>query len=308
MGGFFSLLLLGTLMFVACVAVQLIPLRLSFSPLLLRKALALSVGLLAGTAIAVVVPEGIELLVKDEDAISWRVPLLFVIGFPVLLGFVVMYIVDHHEVIQRRFFTKGGDAISNAHPYLRSILSTPLTLSLLLHSCVDGFALGVSTLDERSSMRYIFYFMIILHKLPTALSFSVVLVKQGMAPDLIYAHIVAFSFATPIASLAAYPLAKVALSGNAHLALLLLFSSGTFLYSVVHLLLVNPEANDYSELNTDRENGLNGQSEQNNGINDSMNNDRHTDNELNTTEEFSSLVLTVTGMLVPLIFSLAGID
>lgn len=289
-------------MFAACIAVQLVPLRMDFSPLLLRKALALSVGMLAGTAIAVVVPEGIELLVEDQDAIAWKVPLLFLIGFPVLLGFLVMYIVDHHDILQEKFSQKGNRALENAHPYLRSILSTPLTLSLLLHSSVDGFALGVSTLDEHSSVHYIFYLMIILHKLPTALSFCVVLVQQGMAPDLIYAHIVAFSLATPIASLAAYPLAKFALSSNAHLALLLLFSSGTFLYSVVHLFLVDTQTNDYDELH-------NGQNHENESYNNNNDNDNdYSVHQLKTEQEFVNLVLTISGMLAPLLFSLAGID
>ncbi|WPK23476.1 hypothetical protein PUMCH_000717 [Australozyma saopauloensis] len=280
MAGFLSLVFLGTFMFVACMAVQLFPLKTQLSPKMLQKALALSIGMLVGTAIAVVVPEGVELLVEGKDLLLWRVPVLFVIGCSILMGFMVMYLVDHHQVIKNRFFPELMLSKVNDTSF-GSIVQCPLTLSLILHSTTDGFALGVTSVDELLSMHYIFYSMIILHKLPTAFSLSTVLVQKGLSERLCYAHFLAFAAATPIALILAYPLARISLTDHSMLAVLLLFSSGTFLYSVVHLVLDQPPKDDPESISVNIP-------EQN--------------------DDFLNLVLTMCGTLVPLLFSLAGVD
>ncbi|RKP32984.1 hypothetical protein METBISCDRAFT_25180 [Metschnikowia bicuspidata] len=247
------------------------------SVLALGKMLALSVGMLVGTAIAVVMPEGVELLPEDPNTVKWKVAFLFVLGFPVLLGFMLMYIVDHYQTIRNHFYPAAGPAAKET--YLASILSTPITISLILHSCVDGFALGLSSLEDGLSMHYILYLMIILHKLPTAFSLSVVLLEQEMAHHLIYAHTLAFSLATSLASILVYPSAKLLLSYSTHLALLLLFSAGTFLYIVIHLLLHEHAPGDYDSIPSQ-----------------------------NNRDDFVRIVLTVAGTLVPLVLSIAGVD
>lgn len=285
MAGFFSLVLLGIFMFITCIAVQVIPLKTNLAPCQLNNALSLSVGMLVGTALALVVPEGVELLIEGQGDFAWKVPFLFAVGAPILLGFVVMYLLDHHQIIQKRFFPHTS---TDKHDisYIKSIILTPLTFSLILHSLVDGFALGVSSQDELLSVHYIFYTMIILHKLPTAFSLSVVLIQQGLPQNLFYVHILAFALTTPLASLISYPFAKLALASHVGLALLLLFSSGTFLYSVVHLFLQEPALHDHGPVMANSANYF----EPDDGL------------------DFVHLLLTVGGTLIPLVFSLAGVD
>lgn len=285
MAGVFSLLLLGIFMFLTCLAVQIIPLKTNLAPRQLNNALSLSIGMLVGTALAIVVPEGVELLVEGQGDFSWKVPFLFAVGAPILFGFVVMYLLDHHKVIQKRFSPQLSTD-KNEISYFQSIILTPLTFSLILHSLVDGFALGVSAQDELLSVHYIFYTMIILHKLPTAFSLSVVLIQQGLKLNLFYVHILVFALTTPLASLLSYPFAKLALSSNTGLAVLLLISSGTFLYSVVHLFLQEPALHEHGPVMANSANYF----------------------EVDDGQEFTHLLLTVVGTLIPLFFSLAGVD
>lgn len=272
-------------MFLACIVVQILPLKTNLAPRLLNNALSLSIGMLIGTALAIVVPEGVELLVEGQGDFAWKVPFLFAVGAPILFGFVVMYLLDHHKIIKKQFFHHLSTD-QNETSYFKSIILTPLTFSLILHSLVDGLALGISSQDELLSVHYVFYTMIILHKLPTAFSLSVVLIQQGLPQNLFYIHVLAFALTTPLASLLSYPFARLALASNVGLALLLLFSSGTFLYSVVHLFLQEPALHDHGPVMANSANYF----EPDNG------------------QDFVHLSLTVVGTLVPLLFSLAGVD
>ncbi|EFN64470.1 Zinc transporter ZIP9 [Camponotus floridanus] len=125
--------MLSLVMFVgSCVAGSL-PLVINLSEDKLQLVSILGAGLLVGTALAVIIPEG---------------NLHSLIGISLVLGFVFMLLIDQCSARK-----SGGRQ--------KSITAT---LGLIVHAAVDGVALGAAATTSQADVEVIVFFAIMLHK------------------------------------------------------------------------------------------------------------------------------------------------
>lgn len=235
-------------------------------------------GILIGTCLAVVLPEGVETVVEaKKDSV------LATVGASLLLGFVVMFLVDHFSVLAEMLGWKPDESRKVSGTLTEHIVSigrSTLTLGLILHSFVDGIALGTSFFHGNGSFPIFFFVMIIVHKLPTAFSLVVVLHQEGLAFDVINLHLIVFSLASPLASVFAYfVILLLKLDSPLTVGILLLFSAGTFLYSVMHVMTEILDKHEYAPVEPDQPTQ---------------------EAKLSSVE----LLLAVAGMLLPIVFTL----
>ena len=128
-----------------------------------------------------------------------------------------------------------------------SVASSNATIGILVHSFVDGIALGAISLSSDSSLEMVVFFAILLHKGPAALGLVSFLMYQGRSQLYIRTQLTMFSLCAPIAALLTYALLAAPLpsaasglpspSSPSALGLMLLFSGGTFLFTIaVHIM------------------------------------------------------------------------
>ncbi|XP_075451645.1 zinc transporter ZIP9-B-like isoform X2 [Ascaphus truei] len=218
----------------------------------------LGAGLLCGTALAIIIPEGIELLdgsskgdpvtcqniaqnvnstesgTSGDDVVekSLSVPPHFFIGISLVMGFILMFIVD-----------QIGSYCSYHDPRtgMSSGTSITATLGLVIHAAADGVALGAAVASSQVSVQVIVFFAVILHKAPAAFGLVSFLMHAGLEKKQIQKHLLAFSVAAPLLTITTYLILsmtggtsehRLSATGNG-----MLFSAGTFLYvATVHVL------------------------------------------------------------------------
>ncbi|XP_070156209.1 zinc transporter ZIP9 [Polyergus mexicanus] len=232
--------MLSLVMFVgSCVAGSL-PLVINLSEDKLQLVSILGAGLLVGTALAVIIPEGIRALftggIFNEKGLYSDLHSL--IGISLILGFVFMLLIDQCSARK-----SGGRQ--------KSITAT---LGLIVHAAVDGVALGAAATTSQADVEVIVFFAIMLHKAPAAFGLVSFLLHEGVDRKKISRHLLIFSLAAPCLALVTYfgigKEGKETLSSVNATGLAMLFSAGTFLYvATVHVL---PELmtrnNNYSHL------------------------------------------------------------
>ncbi|XP_078256119.1 zinc transporter ZIP9 isoform X2 [Rhinoraja longicauda] len=219
----------------------------------LRQVSVLGAGLLCGTALAVVIPEGIELLMAAPPSGRLRnlslgpvtaetpagaevgacAPSHVFIGIALVTGFLLMFLVDQITTC----ITGQGEQGRGA----RSKTGLTATLGLIIHAAVDGVALGTAAGSSQISLQVIVFLAVILHKAPASFGLVSYLLHMGLERRQIYRHLLAFSLAAPLLALATFTIVR-----QSNLELLqqtkatgvgLLFSAGTFLYvASVHVL------------------------------------------------------------------------
>ncbi|KAL6422254.1 hypothetical protein ACFW04_010552 [Cataglyphis niger] len=232
--------MLSLVMFLgSCVAGSL-PLVINLSEDKLQLVSILGAGLLVGTALAVIIPEGIRALftggISNEKGLYSDLHSL--IGISLVLGFVFMLLIDQCSARK-----SGGRQ--------KSITAT---LGLIVHAAVDGVALGAAATTSQADVEVIVFFAIMLHKAPAAFGLVSFLLHEGVDRKKISRHLLIFSLAAPCLALVTYfgigKEGKETLSNVNATGLAMLFSAGTFLYvATVHVL---PELmtrnNNYSHL------------------------------------------------------------
>ncbi|KAK6460158.1 ZIP zinc transporter-domain-containing protein [Scheffersomyces coipomensis] len=212
-----------------------LPVRLSISSKRIREFSQFSTGILVGTLLVLVIPEGVSTLVEANELSKFNANY---VGFSLLIGYVTMYTIDNFQVLKTDsklpFKVKFQDVTLKDKIY--SVFNSTVTLGLVIHSIIDGVALGSSFLKEDLLLELIFYFVIVLHKLPTAFSLTSILIKEGYTKTDIYFHVIIFSIATPLSSIVMYFfIILTGLNSQFTLGILFLFSAGTFLYVVNHV-------------------------------------------------------------------------
>lgn len=189
------------------------------------------------------------------------------IGVALILGYILMFLVDHlPDTIAsgKPKYQPMHISLSNLHrgPHNASSLSlngmaseavTPLatpmpphmapkktsatTIGLVVHACADGIALGASSTAPSTSLSFVIFFAIMLHKAPAAFGLTSVLLKQGLSKKSARTHLAFFSLAAPAGALATWAIVHTfgrgRLGGDDSLTWLtgwvLCFSGGTFL-------------------------------------------------------------------------------
>ncbi|XP_071996164.1 zinc transporter ZIP9-like isoform X1 [Engystomops pustulosus] len=256
MEGLLVVFLISLGMFLGCFLLGLIPLAVKLSEKKLQFVSVLGAGLLCGTALAIIIPEGIELLdgsskappakcvniaqninltettAEEEVTEISSVPPHFFIGVFLVTGFVLMFIVD-----------QIGSYCSYHDPRTGMSAGTSITatLGLVIHAAADGVALGAAVASSQVSVQVIVFFAVILHKAPAAFGLVSFLMHAGLEKKQIQKHLLAFSIAAPLLTITTYLILsmtggslqhRLSATGNG-----MLFSAGTFLYvATVHVL------------------------------------------------------------------------
>ncbi|KIK69698.1 hypothetical protein GYMLUDRAFT_34101 [Collybiopsis luxurians FD-317 M1] len=280
-----SLLVMTALLGAASFGCGLIPLSFGFSKSHLSQLTTLGSGLLLGTALGVIIPEGIEALDEAYPAseISGSQ-----IAVSLLCGFTFMLLIERlltphsHSTtsiplsnvvkpsrLSEVEFDAGLAGEQEGYPGNRSNVKTsptesstngemgaiPLTLGLVIHSLADGFALGVSffsasTESEDTSLSVIVFLAIIIHKLPTSLALTSSLLATSLSRSQCKRHLIAFSVSTPISAIITYIVLDFFGGSDQHAdwpGIALLLSGGTFL-NVATLVSHHSDAKSSEEM------------------------------------------------------------
>ncbi|XP_063299863.1 zinc transporter ZIP9-B-like [Pelobates fuscus] len=251
MDGLLVVFLISLGMFLGCFLLGLIPLAVKLSEQKLQFVSVLGAGLLCGTALAIIIPEGIELLdgsskdapVKCVNAVQKEnltdsaeagssIPSHFFIGVFLVMGFILMFLVDQIGTYCSYHDPRTGMSAGT---------SITATLGLVIHAAADGVALGAAVASSQVSVQVIVFFAVILHKAPAAFGLVTFLMHAGLEKKQIQKHLLAFSLAAPLLTITTYLILtmtggslqhKLSATGNG-----MLFSAGTFLYvATVHVL------------------------------------------------------------------------
>lgn len=205
----------------------------------------LGAGLLVGTALIVIIPEGVRSLYsKDKSTHSTdsaaaqetdhhheeAEDFSKTIGLSLVLGFVFMMLVD--QISSRH--THSSDIKDGKKSYTA-------TIGLVVHSAADGIALGAAAKTSHQDVEMIVFLAIMLHKAPAAFGLVSFLLHEGTDRQRIRKHLGIFSLAAPLLTLITYfgigQEQKETLNSVNATAVAMLFSAGTFLYvATVHVL------------------------------------------------------------------------
>lgn len=201
---------------------------------------------------------------KGEDTHHEKDPPTFYIGLSLILGFILMFLIDKlprnaienlqppapTRHISLDNLSQGLHSSSNlsdddveSESFLQSLAPSPkqtrslaTTTGLVIHAFADGIAMGASASSSNTSLGFIIFLAIMVHKAPAAFGLTSVLLKQGLSKRAARGHLIIFSLASPFGALSTWLL--VSLLGGNHMegekgqwwtGMLLLFSAGTFL-------------------------------------------------------------------------------
>ncbi|KAM0349360.1 hypothetical protein ACHAPU_003769 [Fusarium lateritium] len=187
----------------------------------------------------------------------------FEIGFSLILGFVLMFLVDRlprhatdslHSAPQTRHISLdnlNGDTASvdeEADGFLGSLAPSPrrarslaTTTGLVIHAAADGIAMGASSTTSDMKLGFIIFAAIMIHKAPAAFGLTSLLLKQGLSKRAARGHLIVFSLAAPVGALTTWAIITLLGGGKVEgdhwwTGMLLLFSGGTFLYVAMHAM------------------------------------------------------------------------
>ncbi|KAI9487883.1 MAG: Zinc/iron permease [Benjaminiella poitrasii] len=243
-----------------------LPLTTKLSDKKIRILNALGVGLLIGTSLMVVIPEGVETIYKsrsttaveeeEEEEEGYHIA----VGLPLVVGFALMFIIDQTSSLHMPALSSGnpipeyselGALGDSSIAYDENDLSTRTssnasehasitpTVGLVVHAAADGIALGASASHPELSL--VVFIAIMLHKAPASFALTSVLLASGLAHNIIRKHLLMFALAAPLGALLTYfALYFFSSSTSTNLeywtGILLVFSGGTFLYVAMHAL------------------------------------------------------------------------
>lgn len=159
----------------------------------MRYVTVLGAGLLVGTALAVIIPEGVNALYMNEietshehthsvhsgptesvQTISQKTneqkethehkDMHSAIGVTLVLGFVFMLIVDNCS--SKIFHHHGSQVVDSSGSVIinKPKATWTATLGLVVHAAADGIALGAASATSRFNVELIVFMAIILHK------------------------------------------------------------------------------------------------------------------------------------------------
>ncbi|XP_060938430.1 zinc transporter ZIP9 [Limanda limanda] len=265
MDDFSSISLLSLAMLVGCYVAGTIPLAVNFSEDKLKLITVLGAGLLCGTALAVIIPEGVHALYEEilesghnhgkvggaevseskvnadaalgagEKHEHSHEQLHACIGVSLVLGFVFMLLVDQIGSAHVHSTAEDPESARAASSKITT------TLGLVVHAAADGVALGAAASTSQTSVQLIVFVAIMLHKAPAAFGLVSFLMHAGLERNRIRRHLLVFALAAPVLAMLTFlglsQSSKEALSDINATGVAMLFSAGTFLYvATVHVL------------------------------------------------------------------------
>lgn len=200
-----------------------------------------------------------------DDHDEERSPPTFFIGFSLISGFILMFLIDKlprhaSETLQspqtrhislNNLSADDDIASPTTESFLRSLISPSpkqtrslaTTTGLVIHAAADGIAMGASATSSNTKLGLVIFLAIMIHKAPAAFGLTSVLLKQGLSKRAARGHLIIFSLAAPIGALSTWLLVNIlggsgmeGEGGRWWAGMLLLFSAGTFLYVAMHAM------------------------------------------------------------------------
>lgn len=245
---------------------------------------------------------------EDDDHHNETSPPTFFIGFSLITGFILMYLIDKlpqhatstlstpttRHISLNNLSSDDIDDESQTESFLHSLTPSPkqsrslaTTTGLVIHAAADGIAMGASASGSDDKLSLIIFLAIMIHKAPAAFGLTSVLLKQGLSKRAARAHLTVFSLAAPVGALSTWLLVRILGGGEVRenstwwTGMLLLFSAGTFLYVAMHAMQDDASAHDHSTMNGYGEGGNGGAVKRGKG-------------------SIRDTVASVVGMLIPL--------
>lgn len=270
-----TLVILSLAMLLGCYVSGFIPLAFRFTETKVKIVPVLGTGLLIGTALAVIIPEGVHVMYSNHHSHVHRLEKMNVkehsdhanaqsqephsqhhhleheshhgheaavnvhslIGVALVAGFITMLLIDQ--------LCGGGHAhsISDVEhsPSGQNRNKITATIGLVIHAAADGIALGAAITMSEDRVTMIVFLAIMLHKAPAAFGLVSFLMHDGLEKSRIKRHLFAFSVSAPLLAIITYfslsQQSKETLSDLHATGFALLFSAGTFLYvATIHVL------------------------------------------------------------------------
>lgn len=255
------LLFLSSAMLIGCYMAGMIPLIVTLSEDKLQIVSVLGAGLLVGTALSVIIPEGVntlystqmkqieslhkmhEMQVSTESGVSVThthsadvMEPHSVIGVALVLGFIFMLLVDQISSSYGRLPPQDPEGLIK-----QDRQKITATIGLVVHAAADGVALGAAVTTSHTDIEMIVFTAIMLHKAPAAFGLVTFLMHEGLDRVKIRKHLLVFALSAPVLAILTYfgisQSTKERLSSLNATGIAMLFSAGTFLYvATVHVL------------------------------------------------------------------------
>jgi len=246
MDGSFKLIILSGVMLFGSYLAGSIPLFISLSEEKLQLVSVMGAGLLLGTALSVIIPEGVQTLnmaysghnAHHDDEHGGEEhhenPGHHLIGVSLVLGFIFMLVID--QIANSNFGSRDVEGGKG-----KGSVSWTATLGLVVHAAADGIALGAAATTNQTDVEMIVFLAIMLHKAPASFGLVTYLLHEGLERNRVRKHLLIFSLAAPSAAVLTFLMLQARGSGSmdtiAATGLAMLFSAGTFLYvATVHVL------------------------------------------------------------------------
>ncbi|CAK5284131.1 unnamed protein product [Mycena citricolor] len=239
-------------------------------------------GILVGTALGVIIPEGIEALNVSDKLPTSQIALSLIAGFTLMM--VIEQLVAPHSQGASHFAGavplnhvgpsstlefdaemgdhEGSSRGSTPGPGFMQADSAenpkgrayPLTFGLVMHGLADGLALGVSALPDPThpshghDLTLVVFLALIVHKAPTSLAFTTSLLNTSLSRADCRKHLGIFAASTPVGAIASYLLLSFFSAGapSDWTGLALLVSGGTFLYVATVMLSPGGHSPDHA--------------------------------------------------------------
>ncbi len=181
----------------------LFPLVRSWSKNNVRLIISFGVGILFGTCFFHMLPAITPYLGTN-------------VGIPILIGFFIIYILEKFVMVH-----SCEEDVCDVHT-----IGLSAFFGISFHSLIDGMSMGAGFIVKDIGL--IIFLAIIVHKFPSALSLTSILIHGGYKKVQIIKLVMIFSLTTPIGALISFFILK-----NLHentIAWAIGISSGTFLY------------------------------------------------------------------------------
>jgi zinc transporter 9 len=204
----------------------------------------IAAGVIIGSAMLVVIPEGFELTTSEnhEEMGESHIESL-ILGGAILSGFVMMLILEGSGIGHAVHEEHHDHNHSHGHKHVHhGPTGWILLLGLTLHAATDGLAIGAAAASGGITVTASVTLAVLIHKAPAAFSLGVFSMHERDERKDSIRDVIIFSLATPLMIMVAfYSLADL---DSYTIGLLMLFSGGTFLYvATVDILpdIHNPE-------------------------------------------------------------------
>ena len=226
------------LMFFGAYGSAYIPFTWDVSDKQINMISSLGGGLMIGSCLAVVIPEGFSSFSGHHGHHDGgEIPEGFA-GIALVVGFLGMFLLDQMQVDHPQgccAHRKSGDVeekVTQRRP-------EKAITGLLIHCIADGVAMGSAFLSGNSSVTLVLATAMVLHKAPMAFGLSSYLISCGWTWERSASTLLLFSSMAPAATVVTYIVLQIIpfFGGEQSIALAILFSGGTFLHAAaMHIL------------------------------------------------------------------------